>query len=61
MCRSPSMPNGRCRLHGGLSPGPPQGNSNALKHGLYSRAYLDARRAAAAIRREWRELADEIR
>jgi hypothetical protein len=24
-CRSPAMPNGRCRLHGGLSPGAPRG------------------------------------
>ena len=33
-CRSPAMPNGRRRMHGGLSPGPPKGNKNALKHGL---------------------------
>jgi hypothetical protein len=30
-CRSPAMPNGRCRMHGGLSPGAPKGNKNALK------------------------------
>ncbi|MCI5158489.1 MAG: hypothetical protein D3906_08615 [Candidatus Electrothrix sp. AUS1_2] len=29
-------PNGRCRMHGGGSPGAPAGNTNALKHGLYS-------------------------
>jgi hypothetical protein len=28
-CQSPAMPNGRCRLHGGLSPGAPKGNRNA--------------------------------
>jgi hypothetical protein len=32
------MPNGRCRLHGGKSPGAPKGNQNARKHGIYSDA-----------------------
>jgi hypothetical protein len=27
------VPNGRCRMHGGLSPGAPKGNRNAFKHG----------------------------
>ena len=35
-CQSPAMPNGRCRMHGGTSPGAPKGNRNALKHGRYS-------------------------
>lgn len=26
----------RCRLHGGHATGPPKGNRNALKHGVYS-------------------------
>jgi hypothetical protein len=30
------MKNGRCRMHGGLSPGAPKGNKNALKHGRYT-------------------------
>ncbi|MGW8188882.1 HGGxSTG domain-containing protein [Sphingomonas hankookensis] len=54
-CQSPAMPNGRCRLHGGLSRGAP-GNQNALKHGMYSQAAIETRREAAAIRREWREI-----
>jgi len=37
-CRSPAMPNGRCRMHGGKSPGAPRGNRNAWKHGNYSEA-----------------------
>ena len=32
----------RCRLHGGLSPGAPKGNSNNLKHGIYSRIFDDS-------------------
>jgi len=36
-CRSPAMPNGRCRMHGGKSTGAPKGNKNAWKHGHYSK------------------------
>jgi hypothetical protein len=43
-CRAPAMPNGRCRMHGGPSPGAPKGNKNALKHGLYT---AEAPRAAS--------------
>jgi hypothetical protein len=35
-CLSPAMPNGRCRMHGGPSPGAPKGNKHALKHGRYT-------------------------
>ncbi|MEC7291457.1 MAG: HGGxSTG domain-containing protein [Pseudomonadota bacterium] len=35
-CQSRPMPNGRCRMHGGKSPGAPVGNQNAFKHGKYS-------------------------
>ena len=35
-CQSPAMPNGRCRMHGGTSPGAPKGNKNAFKHGRYT-------------------------
>ncbi|WJR78788.1 HGGxSTG domain-containing protein [Bradyrhizobium sp. NP1] len=34
-CQSPAMANGRCRMHGGPSPGAPKGNRNAYKHGRY--------------------------
>lgn len=48
-CRSPAMPNGRCRLHGGLSPGAPKGNRNALKHGRYTAEAMASRRQVAAL------------
>src|SRR4051794_4073731 len=35
-CRSPAMKNGRCRMHGGKSPGAPRGNRNAMRHGRYT-------------------------
>jgi hypothetical protein len=48
------MPNGRCRLHGGKSPGAPKGNTNAFKHGRYSAETIDARRKIAALLRAMR-------
>ena len=56
-CQSPAMPNGRCRLHGGLSPGAPRGNRNAFKHGRYTTEALVRRREVAALLREMRVLA----
>ncbi|WP_418887265.1 HGGxSTG domain-containing protein [Hyphomonas oceanitis] len=50
-CRSRSMPNGRCRLHEGKSPGAPKGNRNAWKHGKYS-AWT---KALAELENEWRQ------
>ena len=59
-CRSPAMANGRCRMHGGKSPGAPQGNSNALKHGRYSAAAIAERRELAALIRSMRRLVAEV-
>ena len=53
-CRSPAMPNGRCRLHGGMSPGAPKGNRNAWKHGHYSAE-------AIVMRRRLRQLLSDAR
>jgi hypothetical protein len=46
-CKKHGMPNGKCRLHGGLSTGPkhPNTKTNALKHGFYSDALLPEERA----------------
>ena len=48
-CQSPAMPNGRCRMHGGKSPGAPRGNKNAFRHGGRSAE-------ATAMRKETTEL-----
>lgn len=37
-CQSPGMKNGRCRIHGGKSPGAPKGNTHGYKHGFYYNA-----------------------
>jgi hypothetical protein len=57
-CRSPAMPNGRCRLHGGKSPGAPKGNKNAFKHGRYSAKTSAARRKVATLLRTMRSLVE---
>jgi hypothetical protein len=47
-CRNGAMTNGRCRMHGGKSTGPPKGNRNAWKHGNYS-GQEEARRAVLRL------------
>jgi hypothetical protein len=59
-CRSPAMPNGRCRMQGGPSPGAPKGNRNAFKHGHYTAKAIEDRRNIAALVRVMRDLAKEV-
>ena len=59
-CRSPAMANGRCRMHGGTSPGAPIGNANARTHGRYSAQAIAERRKVAALIRAMRGLVEEI-
>jgi hypothetical protein len=56
LCQSPAMKNGRCRMHGGMSPGAPKGNKNALKHGRYTAEAIALRREVAELIRAAREL-----
>jgi len=55
-CRSPAMANGRCRMHGGASPGAPKGNKNALRHGRYSADAIARRREISVLIRAARAL-----
>ena len=41
-CRNRAMANGRCRMHGGKSTGPPKGNKNAVKTGEHETIWMDA-------------------
>ncbi len=51
LCRQPAMTNGRCRLHGGKSPGAPRGERNGnYRHGLRTKEAIADRRRAADIR-----------
>lgn len=51
-CRRSPMPNGRCHLHGGKSPGAKPGNQNALKHGAYTAEAVAFRRMVRASLKE---------
>jgi len=46
------MPNGKCRMHGGLSTGAPKGNQNAFKHGRYSAEAIAERRWMRGLMQE---------
>lgn len=59
-CRAPAMPSGRCRMHGGLSPGAPPDNRYAWKHGRYSREAIERSRELAVLIRSRRDLARRI-
>ena len=54
------MPNGRCRMHGGKSPGAPKGNSNALKHGRYTAEAIAERRELMALLRDMKGLVEQV-
>ena len=44
-CRCPAMPNGKCRIHGGLSPGAPRGVANGrYTDGYWTREAVEERR-----------------
>jgi hypothetical protein len=55
-CQSPVMANGRCRMHGGPSPGAPKGNRNAFKHGRYTAEAIARRREISKLIRVARAL-----
>ncbi|MET8524081.1 HGGxSTG domain-containing protein [Nocardioides sp. NPDC004968] len=59
-CQSPAMPNGRCRLHGGKSPGAPKGNRHSLKHGRFTAKAIERRRMVSALVRSMRETAEMV-
>ena len=55
------MANGRCRLHGGKSPGARPGNRNAFKHGYYTAEAIAERRRVRELLRALRELTGALR
>jgi hypothetical protein len=48
-CRSPAMPNGRCRMHRGPSPGAPRGNKYAQARPLHGRGNCEPSRDRDAV------------
>ena len=59
-CQSPAMPNGRCRMHGGKSPGAPKGNKNAFKHGHYAAEAIAMRKFVRQLLLDARETLERI-
>ena len=52
-CTSWGMKNGRCRMHGGKSPGAPKGQRNGnYKHGFYTNEEIAFRRQMFVFIRE---------
>jgi hypothetical protein len=44
-CPSPAMPNGKCRIHGGLSPGARHGTANGnYRDGYWTREAVEERK-----------------
>jgi hypothetical protein len=60
-CQGPAMPNGRCRMHGGKSPGAPKGNRNAWKNGGYSAEAIALRKLVRQLLSEAGETANLLR
>ena len=55
------MPNGRCRMHGGASPGAPRGKANGnYKHGRFTTEAIESRRGLNALVRDLRRAAEQI-
>jgi hypothetical protein len=54
------MTNGRCRMHGGRSPGAPKGNENAFKHGRYTAEAIAERRELAELVRDMKGLVEVV-
>jgi len=61
-CKSPAVTGKkRCRMHGGAEgSGAPEGNKNALKHGLYTRSAIAERKELTNLLREARETLRDI-
>lgn len=60
-CKNPAMPNGRCRIHGGMSPGAPKGAANGnYKSGRFTQEAIEQRRDDLRRVRELARLARQI-
>src|SRR5438046_4856011 len=61
ICQSPAMTNGRCRIHGGRSPGAPRGERNGRwRGGFYTPEVQAERRWLRNLIRQMRETMDEL-
>lgn len=62
LCNSPSVHGKkRCRMHGGIGSGAPQGNTNARKDGRYSAQAIAVRREIRTVLTELKKLLEHIK
>ena len=55
------MPNGRCRMHGGASPGAPKGEHNGnYRHGRFTNEAIARRRELGIWLRVMKKIAEEV-
>ena len=60
-CRGPAMPNGRCRIHGGASPGAPVRERNGnYRSGLWTSEAKRERKEERAVRALLVALIDDV-
>ena len=61
-CQAPAVAGkARCRMHGGAAgSGAPDGNQNALKHGLHTAEAKEMRRLVRELGRTTREIIEKI-
>jgi hypothetical protein len=61
-CQAPAVSGkARCRMHGGaLGSGAPKGNSNALKHGLFTAEAIEERKTLRDLIRQSRSHAKMV-
>jgi hypothetical protein len=60
-CKSPGMPNGRCRMHGGKSTGAPIGRLHGrYRHGYYTHAEKQLRDHTSALMLAAKKLCETI-
>lgn len=56
-CLSPAMKNGRCRMHGGKSPGAPLGKAHGrYRHGFYTHESKRLRQYVSALNQQSEQL-----
>jgi len=59
-CKQAAMKNGKCYWHGGASTGPPLGNMNSFKHGMYTKESLERQKNTRQLLKTCREALNNI-
>ena len=61
-CQAPAVAGkARCRMHGGAKgSGAPNGNQNALKHGMYTRESLEFQKHIRDLMKEGKEMIEKF-